>query len=159
MNILQELLEESVRELYYGEQQLVKAIPPMAGNASSVEMKEALMAYLLETQGQIRRLATMIRQLDVDLTGKKSRGMQGLITHGQTAVAENSRRAAVDAAIVGAIQGVGQYEIACYGTAQRMAEALEHQEVARLLQEALNEEVRADQKLARAADEEFFATA
>jgi ferritin-like metal-binding protein YciE len=157
MNSLQVLLEESIRELYFGEQQLAKAIPEWAGYASSLRLKEVLMAHLLDTQHQFRRLEIMVQHLDINLTGKKCRAMEGLIAHGRAAVREAAQGGAIDAAVVGAVQGVGQYEMACYGVTQPMAETLQHQEVALLLQLTLDEEIRAGKTFGRVAEEEILA--
>ena len=149
MNIasLDQLLEDELKDLYNAEGQLVKALPKMAKAASHPSLKKAFTSHLLETKGQVERLAEVARLLGVRLKGKKCKAMEGLLEEGKEILEADGPSSVIDAALIGAAQRVEHYEIAAYGTARAFAEQLGNTKVARLLQKTLDEESAADEKL------------
>jgi len=159
MDSLAELLEDELKDIYNAENQLVKALPKMAKKASSVELKEAFTSHLEETQGHVQRLEKIGKSLGIKLTGKKCHAMEGLVEEGKEVIDEDGKSAIIDAALIGAAQRVEHYEMAAYGTVRAIAEELGHSDVARLLQQTLDEEGAADKKLTSIAEGEVLSAA
>jgi len=106
----------------------------------------------VETRRQAERLEQIGRALDVKLTGKKCKGMEGLIAEGKELLEEDLDESALDAGLIGAAQKVEHYEMAAYGTARTHAQLLGHGKIARLLQQTLDEEGATDKKLTTIAE-------
>ena len=104
----------------------------------------------------VQRLEEIGSILNLKLTGKKCKGMEGILEEGKEAMSLNASGAILDSAIVGSCQRVEHYEMASYGTAHAMAEHLELTEVAQLLQETLEEEKEADANLSKIAFEKLY---
>jgi len=151
-NPLEELLVDELKDIYSAENQIVKALPKMAKAASSAELKRAFERHLEETRRQIERLDQIGQALEVKLTGKKCKGMEGLIEEGKEIMEEFDDEDAIDAGLIGAAQKVEHYEIAAYGTARTHAEVLGFTKAARLLQQTLDEEEATDKKLTQLAE-------
>lgn len=148
MDSLSELLEDELKDLYSAENQLLKALPKMAKKASSELLKDAFTSHLKETEGHVKRLDAVAKTLGITkLGGKKCHAMEGLIEEGKEVLEEDGDDAVLDAALIGAAQRVEHYEMAGYGTARAMAEALGEEKAASLLQQTLDEEAAADEKL------------
>ena len=124
----------------------------MARAASSPELKRAFERHLEETKRQVERLDQIGDALDVKMTGKKCKGMEGLLEEGKEIMAEDLDENAIDAGLIGAAQKVEHYEIAAYGTARTHAALLGYNKVARLLQQTLTEEGATDKKLTELAE-------
>ena len=152
MNPLEELLVEELKDIYSAENQIIKALPKMAKAASAPELKRAFERHLEETRRQVERLDQIGEALEIKLTGKKCKGMEGLIEEGKEIMQEDLDENAIDAGLIGAAQKVEHYEIAAYGTARTHAEILGYNKVARLLQQTLNEEANTDKKLTQLAE-------
>jgi ferritin-like metal-binding protein YciE len=152
MNPLDELLVDELRDLYSAENQIIKALPKMAKAAASPELRRAFERHLEETRRQVERLDQIGEELDVKMTGKKCKGMEGLIAEGRELLEEDLEEDALDAGLIGAAQKVEHYEIAAYGTARTHAEMLGYRKIARLLQQTLNEEGATDKKLTALAE-------
>jgi ferritin-like metal-binding protein YciE len=145
---LRELFVHELQDLYSAENQIIKALPKMADEASSRELKAALEEHLQETKGQLRRLDQIFDQIeDVDRDDETCKGIQGIIKEGEDMLDEDADADVLDAGIIAAAQRVEHYEIAGYGTVRTYANLLGRQEWAELLQETLDEEKAADQKL------------
>jgi ferritin-like metal-binding protein YciE len=144
---VKDLLLEELRDIYHAEKQLVRALPKMAKKAKSDELRQAFEHHLEETKGQVERLDQVFQQLDSRSSGKRCEAMEGLIEEAKEMMEEISTPEVLDAAMIAAAQKVEHYEIASYGSVQALAEALGHTEAARLLEDTLNEEKSADQKL------------
>lgn len=151
-NPLEELLVDELKDLYSAENQIVKALPKMAKAASAPELKRAFERHLEETRRQVERLNQIAEALDVRLTGKKCKGMEGLIEEGKEIMEEDLDENAIDAGLIGAAQKVEHYEIAGYGTARTHASLLGYNKVAKLLQQTLDEEGATDKKLSQLAE-------
>jgi ferritin-like metal-binding protein YciE len=153
------LLEDQLKDLYNAENQLVKALPKMAKASSSEGLKEAFVSHLEETRGQVERLDEIGKLLGVKLTGKKCVGMEGLIEEGKEALEAEGQEGVLDLALIAGAQKVEHYEISAYGSARALAEQLGQADVVALLQESLDEESAADEKLTAIAGSEVMPTA
>ena len=151
-NPLQELLVDELKDLYSAENQILKALPKMAKAASSPELKRAFERHLEETRRQVERLDQIGEALDIRLTGKKCKGMEGLIEEGKEIMSEDLDDNSLDAGLIGAAQKVEHYEIAGYGTARTHAAMLGYNKAAKLLQQTLDEEGATDKKLTALAE-------
>jgi ferritin-like metal-binding protein YciE len=147
------LLEEELKDIYDAEKRLVKAIPKLAKAVSSEELRNALEEHLEVTKGHVERLEQAFDLLGVAPKSKPCNGMKGLIEEGDEVAAQDATDALKDAGIIGAAQRVEHYEMAAYGTARAMAERLGKSDVAELLQQTLNEEKEADEKLSTIAEQ------
>ena len=154
MNIenLQQLFVEQLRDLYDGEQQITEALPKLIEKASNPQLKSALQEHLKITESQIERLEDIFEQLDEDPDGESCKGMKGVIKEGDDVVGKAKDAAVRDASIITSAQRVEHYEIAGYGTVKTYARQLGKQEWAQILEEILNEEKEADQKLTQIAE-------
>lgn len=152
MNPLEELLVDELKDLYSAENQIIKALPRMAKAATSPELRRAFERHLEETRRQVERLDQIGEELEMKMTGKKCKGMEGLIAEGKELLEEDLEPDALDAGLIGAAQKVEHYEIAAYGTARTHAEMLGFRKVAKLLQQTLNEEGATDKKLTQLAE-------
>ena len=144
---IKDLLEDELKDLYSAENQLTKAIPKMAKGSNNQELASAFEAHLKETQGQITRLEEAAKLLDTTPTGKKCRGMEGVIEEGAEALEEKGDENVLDLGIIGAGSRVEHYEIAGYTTAVNLAKQLGNTKVVSLLSQSLSEEQAADEKL------------
>jgi ferritin-like metal-binding protein YciE len=149
-------MEDQLKDLFSAESQLIKALPKMAKRASSPELKDAFTNHLRETEGHVDRLNTISKSLGTRLGGKKCKAMEGLIEEGKEVIDEDGEPNLIDAALIGAAQRVEHYEMAAYGTARAMAEKLGHSDIVDLLQQTLDEEKAADEKLTQIAEEEVL---
>lgn len=156
LNNLDDLLKDQIKDLYNAEGQLVKALPKMAKKASCESLKEAITEHLAETKNQITRLEKIGEILDFKLTGKQCKAMKGLIEEGTEVLETEGDDDVIDAALIAAAQRVEHYEISAYGTARAFAEELGHKQVVKLLQETLDEEGAADEKLTSISEDDIF---
>jgi ferritin-like metal-binding protein YciE len=148
---LQDLLVETLRDTYNAEKQLVKALPKMAKAATSDELRAAFTDHLEVTRQQVTRLEQVFQELDVPVRGKHCVAMEGLIEEGKEIMEEDHDPDVMDAGIIAAAQKVEHYEIAAYGTLRTWAEMLGFTRAAALLQQSLDEESDADEKLSQLA--------
>jgi ferritin-like metal-binding protein YciE len=144
---IKDLLEDEIKDLYSAEKQLTKAIPKMAKGSNNGELSAAFQAHLKETEGQIQRLEQVAKLLDTTPTGKKCKGMEGVIEEGAEALEEDGDEHILDLGIIGAGSRVEHYEMAGYTTAINLAKQMGNKEIAELLTQNLNEEQAADEKL------------
>ena len=144
---VQDLLLNELRDLYDAEKQLVKALPKMAKAASSEQLRVAFQEHLEETKHQAERLEKVFEKLDTLTRGKSCEAMQGLVEEASQMMEEIKIPQILDAALIAGAQKVEHYEIAAYGSVRALAEACGHKEVAQLLDQTLEEEKAADEKL------------
>ena len=162
MNDLRDLLKHEILDLYSAEEQIIKAMPAMIGKAKNPELKQSLQSHLKVTEGQLARLQQVQSLMDEGNTNntkeeglltrlfKRShtcRGMEGLIDEGQKVMNEDMSPEVLDAAIIACAQKIEHYEICGYGTARAFASELGLTEVATLLEQTLDEEYEADDRL------------
>jgi ferritin-like metal-binding protein YciE len=150
---LRQLYVDELKDLYSAETQLVKALPKMAKASSNPELRQAFEEHLRQTSEQVSRLEQIFEKLDEKPTGKKCQGMEGLVKEGAETMQEKYGEAVMDAAIIGAAQRVEHYEIAGYGTVKAFAELLGETEHVSLIEQTLEEEKQADEKLTQLAEE------
>jgi ferritin-like metal-binding protein YciE len=145
---LHSLLVEELQDLYSAENQIIEALPDMIDEASSPDLKNALQQHLEETRGQVRRLDQIFSQLpNVKKDGKTCKGMKGILKDGQDLLDTDAEPEVLDAGMIAAAQRVEHYEIAGYGTVRTYAQLVGRKDWAQLLEQTLNEEKQADQKL------------
>ena len=147
MKSAQDLLLNELRDIYDAEKQLVKALPKMAKAASSEQLRQAFQGHLEETKTQVERLERAFDRLDTRTRGKRCAAMEGLVEEASQMMDAIKIPQILDAALIAGAQKVEHYEIAAYGSVRALAEACGHQQVAQLLDETLEEEKAADQKL------------
>jgi len=147
LTTLEKLFEDLLKDTYSAENQLLKALPRMAKAATAKPLKDAFTGHLEETRRQVERLSEIGTKLGIKLSGKKCVAMEGLIEEANELLKEDGEAALIDAALIMAAQKVEHYEISAYGSARTLAEHLGYDEVAELLQETLEEESAADEKL------------
>jgi ferritin-like metal-binding protein YciE len=148
---LMKLFENELKDIYWAEKALTKAIPKMVKNATSMELIEALSHHLEETQEQVERLAKVFASIDKKPVTKKCEAMEGLIKEAESIMESCEAGAMCDAGIISAAQKVEHYEIASYGTLRQFAETLGLKEAVTLLEATLKEEKAADEKLSEVA--------
>jgi ferritin-like metal-binding protein YciE len=141
-----------LKDLYSAEKQLVKALPKLAKNAQSPDLQRAFQEHLKQTEGHVERIERIVSNLGGSPRGKKCVGMEGLIEEGNELLKEDAEPDVLDAGLIAAAQKAEHYEIASYGTARAWAERLGYNDAARLLQETLDEESMANEKLTRIAE-------
>lgn len=149
---LDTLLVEELKDTYDAEKQLTKALPKLAKKATAEELKAAFEQHLRQTEQHIERLEQVFESLELPVKGKKCEGMRNLIKEGEDMISEAEDDATRDALMIAAAQKVEHYEIAAYGTMRTWANVLGQSEVARLLEETLNEEKETDQNLTQIAE-------
>lgn len=148
---LKELFIDSLKDIYWAEKALTKALPKMTKNATSEELKTALTAHLEETNNQISRLEKVFEIIGEKAVAKKCDAMEGLIKESEGIMEETEIGVVRDAGIIAAGQKVEHYEIATYGTLYAFATTLGESKAAKLLQETLEEEKKADLLLTKIA--------
>jgi ferritin-like metal-binding protein YciE len=153
------LLEDQLKDMYSAETQLVKALPKLAKKAASAELKNAFSSHLQETKYHVERLSEIGQILGLKMTGKKCRAMEGLVEEGAEVLEADGPGPVIDAALIAAAQRVEHYEMSAYGSARALATHLGHENVAALLQETLDEESAADEKLTSISEEEILPNA
>jgi len=149
---LNDLFEETLKDIYYAENKIVKALPKMAKAAQSDELRAAFKKHLNQTEEHVVRLEKVFELMDVAPRGKRCEAIEGIIEEGSKIMKGFKRTSALDAGLVSAAQAVEHYEIARYGTLKRWAEQLGLQEAIGLLNETLAEEKETDHKLTDLAD-------
>jgi ferritin-like metal-binding protein YciE len=144
---------DSLKDIYWAEKNLVKALPKMANNATSKQLKQSIENHLLETQNQVTRLEQIFELLGKKAVAKKCDAMEGLLKEGESIIEETEDGSMTrDVGIIAAAQKVEHYEIATYGTLKSLATILGKEDVASLLSETLEEEKNADSLLSELAE-------
>lgn len=149
---LLKLFEDQLKDIYWAEKALTKAISKMVDNATSKDLKDALKSHLEETENQINRLEKVFESIDKKATAKKCNAMEGLIKEADEIMASCDEGSMCDAGIIIAGQKVEHYEIATYGTLRKFAEILGLTAAFSLLEATLQEEKAADKHLSEIAE-------
>lgn len=149
--VLADLLEDEIKDLYSAEKQLTKAIPKMAKGSHDPTLQNAFKNHLKETEVQITRLERIAKILKIAPTGKKCVGMEGCIKEGAEALGEDGNETVLDLGIIGAGSRVEHYEMAGYLTAISLAEQIGERQIVELLKQSLAEEKAAEVKLRKIA--------
>ena len=150
---LNELFIDELKDIYWAEKHLTKALPKMAKAATSEELRTAIEDHLAETENHITRLESVFDSIDERAVAKKCEAMEGLIKEGESIVADTEKGTLTrDAGIISASQKIEHYEIASYGTLKTLAAVLGHNEAAEILDATLQEEKNADSTLTGIAE-------
>jgi len=143
---------DELRDMFDAERQLTKALPKLARAATTPALKTAFETHLEETNGHIDRLERVFETLDEKPRGKHCEGIAGIIEEGSSIMGEDFDEATMDACLIASGQRAEHYEMAAYGTLIAWARVMGHQEIAQMLQETLDEEKAADEKLTSLAE-------
>jgi ferritin-like metal-binding protein YciE len=144
---IEKLFIGELKDLYSAENQITKTLPKMIQAASSAELRSAFEHHLKETEGHVRRLEQAFEILGGSPKGKTCAGMKGILEEGAEMLHDAKEGDLRDAALISGAQRVEHYEMAAYGVVRDYAERLKQQQIAKLLQETLDEEKAADKKL------------
>jgi ferritin-like metal-binding protein YciE len=148
---LNDLFLDTLKDIYYAEKQILKALPKMAKAASSDKLRAAFEKHAAETEGQIERLEQVFEMLDKPARGKTCDAILGILDEGKEIMDEYKGTDALDAGMLAAAQAVEHYEISRYGTLKTWASELGMNDAARLLDQTLKEEEKTDQALTQLA--------
>ncbi len=149
---LQDLFIETLKDLYYVEKTLVKSLPNMARKASSPDLQAAIESHIAETEAQVGRIEQIFELLGERAAAKKCEALEGLLKEADEVTQQINDRQTLDAAIIASAQTVEHYEIARYGTLACWAAEIGQAEIAQLLEQTLDEERAADDKLSMLAE-------
>lgn len=149
---LNDLFEDALKDIYWAEKALLKALPKMQKNATDIKLKNAIGDHLEETKDQIKRLEACFKALKKKPQAKKCDAMQGLLDEGKSIMEETKPGAVRDAGIIAAAQKVEHYEIATYGTLAAYAKVLKEKDCLKQLISTLEEEKNCNNLLTKIAD-------
>lgn len=149
---LEDLFYDTLKDIYYAERQILKALPKMAKAAESAELTNAFEKHRQETEGHVGRLQQVFEIVGKRAQGKTCPGIDGILEEGEEILKDFKGSSALDAGLVSAAQAVEHYEITRYGTLKRWAQDLGMKEAARLLDETLQEEGKTDKALTSLAE-------
>jgi ferritin-like metal-binding protein YciE len=144
---IEDLFLDELKDLYSAEKQITKALPKLVKAASTQELSAAFDSHLQETKGHVERLEEIFQKLGKKGTGKTCEGMKGVLEEGAEVIQEIEKGPIRDAGLIAAAQRVEHYEIAGYGSVRSFAQLLGKQDIVELLEETLQEEKAADEKL------------
>jgi len=144
---LDDLFLDTLKDIYFAEKQILKALPKMARAAQSEEGKAAFLKHRDETDSQIQRLQQVFEIIGKAARGKTCEAIQGIIAEGEEIIEEYKGSVALDAGLISSAQAVEHYEIARYGTLKSWAEQLGYAEAVALLDANLQEEIATDELL------------
>ncbi|KAA9356170.1 MULTISPECIES: ferritin-like domain-containing protein [Ochrobactrum] len=156
---LDDLFYDTLKDIYYAERKILKALPKMARAASDEKLKAAFETHREQTETHVERLQQCFELLGKRAQGKTCDAIEGIISEGEEIMEEFSDSPALDAGLISAAQAVEHYEITRYGTLKRWAETLGHKDIAKLLDATLQEEGQTDKDLTSLAETSANATA
>ena len=148
---LDDLFLDTLKDIYYAERQILKALPKMARAAESAELTAGFEQHRAETEGHVERLEQVFELLGKTPRGKTCDAILGILEEGKSIMDEYRGTSALDAGLVAAAQAVEHYEIARYGTLKTWANQLGMQDAVALLDATLKEETATDMKLSKLA--------
>jgi ferritin-like metal-binding protein YciE len=152
-SMLEDFFMHAMKDIYWAEKALTKALPKMAKNATSKELKSAFTDHLAVTKKQVERLEQVFTKLGKKAQAKKCDAMQGLIEESESIIKETKDDTSTrDAALIIAAQKVEHYEIASYGGLVQLAKTMNKSDIAKILETTLNEEKKADELLTKVAE-------
>jgi ferritin-like metal-binding protein YciE len=149
---LEDLFLASLKDVYYAEKQILRALPKMAKAAESDELRAAFEKHRAETEGQVQRLEQVFEGMGKKAQGKTCPAIQGIIEEGKEVMEDFADSEALDAGLLAAAQSVEHYEISRYGTLRTWAQELGMREAVTLLEKTLEEEKKTDQLLTKLAE-------
>ena len=151
-NTLHDAFLDELRDMYHAEKQLTSALPKLAKKAKSPDLTEAFRSHLAETENHVTRLEQVFAELGETAKAKTCDGMKGIIAEANEMIGESYDDQTMDAVLIASAQRAEHYEIAAYGTLVTWARTMEHDSAADLLQQNLDEEKAADEKLTDIAE-------
>jgi len=149
---MDDLFVHTLRDIYYAEQQILKALPKMTAKATSPDLKAGFEQHLKETEGQVQRLQQVFKMHGAEAKGVTCPAIDGIIKEANEVASEVADKEVLDAALVASAQAVEHYEITRYGTLIAWAKQLGRNDCASVLQQNLEEEKTTDQKLTMMAE-------
>lgn len=149
---LRDVFVVQLKDVYSAEKQLTEALPKMVKAASDPQLQEAFRSHHKETQDQFERVHEILQNMGINPTSSKCEAMEGLIAEGEEMAKMEGDKTARDAGLICAAQKVEHYEIATYGSLRTWATALGETEAAKTLQDILDQEYDADNKLDKLAE-------
>ena len=149
---MDDLFVHTLRDIYYAEKQIVKALPKMIDKASSAELKKGFEKHLVETEGHVERVEQVFKMHGVEAKGVDCPAIDGIIEEAEEIAGEVEDPRVLDAALIAAAQAVEHYEITRYGTLVAWAKELGRSDCAAVLQKNLDEEKATDKKLTDMAE-------
>ena len=149
---LDDLFHDTLKDIYYAERKILKALPKMARAASSDKLKAAFEKHKEQTEGHVERLQQVFEALGKRPQGKTCEAIEGIIAEGEEIMEEFKGTRALDAGLISAAQAVEHYEITRYGTLKRWAETLGMNDAGKLLDATLQEEAKTDTDLSKLAE-------
>jgi ferritin-like metal-binding protein YciE len=149
---LEDIFEDLLKDIYWAEKHLTKALPKMAKASFNDDLRDAFETHLEQTEQQVQRVEQCFELLDKRAVAKKCDAMDGLVKEGEQAIEDHDEGHARDAALIAAAQKVEHYEISAYGTLRTMATVLGKAQCAKLLEETKDEEADTDRKLTDLAE-------
>jgi ferritin-like metal-binding protein YciE len=152
LNSLHDLYVHELKDLYSAENQILKALPKMAEQAGTGELRAAFEDHLQQTREHVNRLERIFERLNESPKGDTCDGMKGIISEGEDMMDEDAEESVSDAALISSAQKVEHYEIASYGSVRTYAQQLGYDQDSQLLQRTLDEEGETDKRLSRIAE-------
>ena len=149
---MDELFVHTLRDIYYAENQILKALPDMIEKATDPQLKQSFQAHLAETKGHVKRVEEVFKMHGVEAKGVDCPAIDGIIDEADEIAGEVEDKKVLDAALIAAAQAVEHYEITRYGTLIAWAQQLGRDDCAAILEETLDEEKAADEKLTTLAE-------
>jgi ferritin-like metal-binding protein YciE len=149
---MDDLFVHTLRDIYYAEKQIVKALPDMIEKASDPKLKEGFRAHLKETEGHVKRVEQVFKMHGVEVSGVDCPAIDGILEEADEIAGEVDDKKVLDAALIAAAQAVEHYEITRYGTLVSWAQSLGRPDCAQVLQQNLDEEKATDKKLTAMAE-------
>jgi ferritin-like metal-binding protein YciE len=146
---LDDLFLDTLKDIYFAEKQILKALPRMAKAAQSPDLRAGFERHLKETEGQVQRLEQIFETLGQPAKGKTCEAILGILKEGDEIVEEFKGSQALDAGLISSAQAVEHYEIARYGTLKAWAKQMGHSDVVKLLEATEREEIATDEKLSK----------
>lgn len=149
---MEDLFHETLKDIYYAERKILRALPKMARGATSPDLKAAFQKHKDETEIQVERLQQVFELIGKPARGKTCPAIDGILEEGEEALQAFADSPALDASLIAAAQAVEHYEMARYGTLRRWAEVMGMKDAAKLLDQTLQEEGMTDEALTQLAD-------
>ena len=144
LDSMETMFHQHLRDLYDAEKRLLRALPKMAKNATSEELREAMQNHVEVTRQQVSRLEQIFTKLGKKASAKKCAGMKGIIEEGEEVMEQEGEETLLDLEIIAAGRKVEHYEMASYRALEAMAESIGDEEITELIRETLAEEEEAD---------------
>ena len=149
---MDDLFVHTLRDIYYAENQIVKALPDMIGKATDAQLKQGFQSHLQETKNHVKRVEEVFEMHGVKAKGVECPAIDGILEEAEEIAGEVADKQVLDAAMIAAAQAVEHYEITRYGTLVAWAKLLGRNDCAAVLQKNLDEEKAADKKLTTLAE-------